>query len=655
MVLSHGDMRDESRGNENNVEDDNTSPAMMFSPDDEHERTSLLASSSSTARPGPKPRHDGASSLRRSTLTSNEIRAIQSRADRLVEDCLDDDDDDSRGPFEGRAEIDYECDDASGGMFASDHGLTGVAVDDYDDDGPVSARDLEMLSRTVSVIWPGRGDAAGDGRTVDASPSSSPLSDRVRLSTTKLRDSVRRGSGGNFPRLPSHAEIEKGDGRVGGEEGGDAKKWASPPPGMIMLPPRVICTLVIAVFVLTLVVAALLLGLGALAAGPPLQPVGEYRILEAQEGDDFWNYYDFYAGKDSAGSNGYITYVSRDVGEGDGIIDVVTEVIPEGRMIEIYEDGDMRGEVDWLAEDLAFLDQLSRLKADDLGINASGPTAASTKRANEGESTTEERMKVATLDTQRGQDAISDSPPPKLEPFNPDDDGNNTGIPTETFVIISSSPTIEGPRNSIRLEGLRRFNRGLFIIDLRHMPAGCGTWPAFWLTDEANWPVNGEIDIVEGVSYQDTAKTALHATKECQMDDVPEGSKTGSWDTAVGIPNRKTGIPDMTFRYAQNCFVYDPHQWINQGCVATDVKLEGRSLGMPLNANGGGVYALEWDPANRHIRTWVFSPHGRVPSNLRDALRTATNADVETRVAPDTNQWGLPYGHFPIGKWVLRS
>jgi hypothetical protein len=24
------------------------------------------------------------------------------------------------------------------------------------------------------------------------------------------------------------------------------------------------------------------------------------------------------------------------------------------------------------------------------------------------------------------------------------------------------------------------------------MPAGCGTWPAFWLTDEANWPVNGK-------------------------------------------------------------------------------------------------------------------------------------------------------------------
>ena len=54
-------------------------------------------------------------------------------------------------------------------------------------------------------------------------------------------------------------------------------------------------------------------------------------------------------------------------------------------------------------------------------------------------------------------------------------------------------------------------------IDVRHMPAGCGVWPAFWLTDEANWPVNGEIDIVEGVNYQNVAKTALHSTKGCSM------------------------------------------------------------------------------------------------------------------------------------------
>ena len=76
-------------------------------------------------------------------------------------------------------------------------------------------------------------------------------------------------------------------------------------------------------------------------------------------------------------------------------------------------------------------------------------------------------------------------------------------LPTkEPFLYMSTAPTESGPRESIRLEGKRRFNRGLFIMDVRHMPAGCGVWPAFWLTDEANWPVNGEIGTVVVVSVR---------------------------------------------------------------------------------------------------------------------------------------------------------
>jgi len=217
----------------------------------------------------------------------------------------------------------------------------------------------------------------------------------------------------------------------------------------------------------------------------------------------------------------------------------------------------------------------------------------------------------------------------------------------EPFVYMGSAPTEAGPRDSIRLEGKRRFNRGLFIIDVRHMPAGCGVWPAFWLTDESNWPVNGEIDIVEGVNFQSVAKTALHSTKGCIMDDIPAGVMTGGWDTAVGIPDKKTGIPDMTMRYAQNCFVYDPHQWLNQGCVAED--RSNGTLGIPLNKKGGGVYALEWDPVYRHIRTWVFTPHKKVPDNLRDAIRTA-NLPTGQRIMPDPDLWPIPYGYFAIGE-----
>lgn len=42
---------------------------------------------------------------------------------------------------------------------------------------------------------------------------------------------------------------------------------------------------------------------------------------------------------------------------------------------------------------------------------------------------------------------------------------------------------------------------GISVIDLEHMPSGCGTWPAFWSVGP-NWPSAGEIDIIEGVNRQ---------------------------------------------------------------------------------------------------------------------------------------------------------
>ena len=35
-----------------------------------------------------------------------------------------------------------------------------------------------------------------------------------------------------------------------------------------------------------------------------------------------------------------------------------------------------------------------------------------------------------------------------------------------------------------------------------------GAWPAFWMTNETNWPVNGEIDVMEGYSFGGTESYA---------------------------------------------------------------------------------------------------------------------------------------------------
>ncbi|GKY95819.1 hypothetical protein MPSEU_000542600 [Mayamaea pseudoterrestris] len=328
--------------------------------------------------------------------------------------------------------------------------------------------------------------------------------------------------------------------------------------------------------------------------GPPNQPVGAYQLVELQEGSHFFDFYTFYAGKDSAGSAGYNTYVSMERAQALGLVNVTMEA-------------------DEL--DSPELSRQTGRRQDDIGRHRR---------------TTEKSTRETTN--------------------NPKQRSQNETVPDfEPFIYIKSAPTADGPRESIRLEGIRRFNRGLFIIDVRHVPAGCGVWAAGWMTDETNWPVNGEIDVIEGINYQSHAKTALHSTTGCTMEnDVPYGVMTGNWDTAQGIPDAKTGVPDMTMRYAKNCFVYDQHQWLNQGCVAVSERND--TLGAPLNDNGGGVFVLEWDPMNRHIRSWAFTPHDNVPDNIVQSIRTAHLTDSKLRVVPNPELWPLPYAYFAVGE-----
>lgn len=47
-------------------------------------------------------------------------------------------------------------------------------------------------------------------------------------------------------------------------------------------------------------------------------------------------------------------------------------------------------------------------------------------------------------------------------------------------------------RPSVRIISDNTYTHGLFVLNLTHMPWGCGTWPAFWLLGP-DWPSNGEI------------------------------------------------------------------------------------------------------------------------------------------------------------------
>ncbi len=145
-------------------------------------------------------------------------------------------------------------------------------------------------------------------------------------------------------------------------------------------------------------------------------------------------------------------------------------------------------------------------------------------------------------------------------------------------------------------------------------------------------------------------ETALHTSDKCDMyAHVSPSSYTGEFEWITGIPNQYTGEPDFkTVKAADNCWVSAQHQWGNQGCTVVHDRDD--TLGAPVNENGGGVYALEWDPENKAIKSWVFSSIHDVPQNLIDSIDTAGFKDASKQVMPDPHSWGTPYAFFAIGE-----
>ncbi|DAA79734.1 TPA_exp: Endo-1,3(4)-beta-glucanase [Trichophyton benhamiae CBS 112371] len=177
-------------------------------------------------------------------------------------------------------------------------------------------------------------------------------------------------------------------------------------------------------------------------------------------------------------------------------------------------------------------------------------------------------------------------------------------------------------RSSVRLETKKVYNHGLIVADINHMPGGeCGTWPAFWTTSSA-WPMEGELDIIEGVNQQKQNDYALHTAQGCS---IPErGDFTGS----VVTPN---------------CDVKALGQAENQGCLVEDTK-GSRGYGPDFNNATGGVFATEW--TDQAISIWFF-PREDIPKDVNSEH-------------PDPSKWGKPSAFFgggecPIGKHVRNQ
>lgn len=147
-------------------------------------------------------------------------------------------------------------------------------------------------------------------------------------------------------------------------------------------------------------------------------------------------------------------------------------------------------------------------------------------------------------------------------------------------------------------------------FDIRHLPEGCGTWPAVW-TVGMPWPHMGEIDILEGVNDQGRNHVTLHTSHRCDM--PKDRSQTGT------TTNKQCGIGPFGTEFV--------------GCgVEVD---DDNSYGPSFNRNGGGWYAMERTPD--YIKVWFWPrSNSHVPSDVRD---------IEMQTV-DTSKWGSPRAHF---------
>jgi hypothetical protein len=127
------------------------------------------------------------------------------------------------------------------------------------------------------------------------------------------------------------------------------------------------------------------------------------------------------------------------------------------------------------------------------------------------------------------------------------------------------------------------------------------------LVIEADWPNSGEIDILEGVSTQESTAVTLHTSQGCTINNDGTDSTTTLKGTDCGASGAAVGCSQMTSN-TQN-------------------------YGDGFNAIGGGIYAMEWN--SDFIAVWFF-PRSAIPADI-------------TAGSPDPTTWAKPAAKFNGG------
>jgi len=132
-----------------------------------------------------------------------------------------------------------------------------------------------------------------------------------------------------------------------------------------------------------------------------------------------------------------------------------------------------------------------------------------------------------------------------------------------------------------------------------------GAWPAFWTVQETAWPVNGEIDIMEGYSYGGTSKFASN---------LFYGTTAGS--------NQMGNSCTKAYSVGDGWHLYDEY-WKNQnGTVTITIKLDEVTVATYTNAANSNLKLANFGPHNVILNLCVGDNYGNF---------TASKIDVATK------------------------
>ena len=179
---------------------------------------------------------------------------------------------------------------------------------------------------------------------------------------------------------------------------------------------------------------------------------------------------------------------------------------------------------------------------------------------------------------------------------------NNATNLTTAYLSVDHKH-IQAKRNSVRIISEASWSNGaIFVADVVHTPLGyCGTWPSLWLLGSGRWPMNGEIDIIEGVNDNQYNSLTLHTDQGCVVNNA-RSSMTGNLqnDNCWGEANDNAacGIRAPfaeSFNHANNLTARYP------------------TAGHGFNNMGGGVYATVW--TDEGISIYMF-PRLNTPKDI---------------------------------------